>query len=149
MRVLVAYDGTIKAKEALRYGIRKAKEEKGGRLVALYVHPSTMLAGYDSVPYARAMAMAEADRHIEDAKSIVRNEAGGIWARVETEEGIPDDETIAYASEWSADMILCPPHMRSVITKYKKLLGKEGRQAREGEVIDNEADPRMSVLYAV
>ena len=147
MKVLVAYDGTLKAKEALRFGIKRAKEENG-RLVALYVFPSGMLAGYDSVPHARDMARVEAERHIEEARGILRDEAGGIWAKVVTEEGNPYDETIAYASDWLADLLLCPPGMKSVISKYKKLLGKEGREAREGEVIDEEANPRMAVLYA-
>ncbi len=36
MKIMVAYDGTLQAKEALVYGMDKARE-KGGEVVALHV----------------------------------------------------------------------------------------------------------------
>ena len=46
MKVLVAYDGTLQAKDALKYGVEKVKEN-GGELVALHVFNSNMFVDYD------------------------------------------------------------------------------------------------------
>ena len=66
MKVLVEYDGTLQAKEALKYGVEKVKE-KGGEVVAFQVFNSSMFVDYD-VFGAEDEGRAEALRFAEEAK---------------------------------------------------------------------------------
>ena len=43
MKIMVAYDGTLQGKDALVYGMQKARE-KGGEVVALHVFNSPLFA---------------------------------------------------------------------------------------------------------
>lgn len=49
MRILVAYDGSLNSRVALKYGLEKTKE-KGARLIALHVFDSRMFIDYWSAP---------------------------------------------------------------------------------------------------
>jgi len=57
MKIMVAYDGTLQAKEALVYGMDKARE-KGGEVVALHVFNSGMFVDYDASVDAESLAKA-------------------------------------------------------------------------------------------
>ena len=63
MKIMVAYDGTLQAKEALVYGMDKARE-KGGEVVALHVFNSSMFIDYDATVDAQGAARAEAAQFI-------------------------------------------------------------------------------------
>jgi len=52
MKIMVAYDGTLQAKEALVYGIEKART-KGGEVIALQVFNSPLFVDYDATVNAR------------------------------------------------------------------------------------------------
>lgn|SRR5574341_717467 len=121
MKIMVAYDGTLQAKEALVYGMEKARE-KGGEVVALHVFNSPLFVDYDAVPDAESIARAESARFVEEAKAIIREKGRGVKAGLFTGEGNPEEETIAFAKAEHADVLLCPPRYRSIIRKYKKAL---------------------------
>ena len=65
MKIMVAYDGTLQAKEALVYGMDKARE-KGGEVV----RPNGVKGGY-SVPPSDGSAVAEVLVGDPPGKSIV------------------------------------------------------------------------------
>ena len=122
MKIMVAYDGTLQAKDALVYGMDKARE-KGGEVVAFHVFNSPLFIDYDATPGAETLARAESDRMVEEAKTIIREKGKGVKTSLFTGEGNPDEEIIAFAREEHADILLCPPRYTSIIRKYQKALG--------------------------
>lgn len=119
MKIMVAYDGTLQAKDALVYGMQKARE-KGGEVVAFHVFNSPLFIDYDATPGAEAAARAESDRMVEEARTIIRERGKGVKTSLFTGEGNPDEEVIAFARETHADILLCPPRYKSIIRKYQK-----------------------------
>ena len=84
-KVLVAYDGTLQSKEALRYGMQRVRET-GGEVIALHVFNSNIFIDYDSLPWTQEAARKESARHVEDARRLVEQAGGGIRVRIATEE---------------------------------------------------------------
>ncbi len=121
MKIMVAYDGTLQAKEALVYGMEKARE-KGGEVVALHVFNSGMFIDYDANVEAEAMARRESARFVEEAKSLIREKGNGVRTSLFTIEGNPTEEVISFAKERKADLLLCPPKFKAIISKYRKAL---------------------------
>jgi len=121
MKIMVAYDGTLQAKEALVYGIEKARA-KGGEVVALQVFNSPLFADYDATVNTRDAAKAEAARFVEEAKSIIREKGAGVKASFYSTEGNPEVEMISFAKAEQVDVLLCPPKFKTIISKYQKTL---------------------------
>ena len=121
MKIMVAYDGTMQAKEALVYGMEKARE-KGGEVVALHVFNSKMFIDYDAHVDAEAMARQESARFVEEAKSLIREKGNGVRTSLFTTEGNPTEEVISFAKEKKVDLLLCPPKFKAIISKYRKAL---------------------------
>jgi nucleotide-binding universal stress UspA family protein len=121
MKIMVAYDGTLQAKEALVYGIEKARA-KGGEVVALQVFNSPMFADYDATVNTRDAAKAEAARFIAEAKEIIRTKGAGVKASLFSTEGEPEAEMINFAKAEQVDVLLCPPKFKTIIGKYQKAL---------------------------
>jgi nucleotide-binding universal stress UspA family protein len=121
MKIMVAYDGTLQAKEALVFGMKKARE-KGGEVVALHVFNSGMFLDYDASVDAEAMARQESVRFVEEAKSLIREKGEGVRASLFTAEGNPEEEVISFAKERRVDLLLCPPKFKSIINKYRKAM---------------------------
>ena len=122
MKIMVAYDGTLQAKEALVYGMDKARE-KGGEVVALHVFNSGMFVDYDASVDAESLAKAESKRFVEEAKTIIREKGAGVKARLYSTEGNPSEEVISFARAEKADVLLCPPKFRAIINKYQQAVG--------------------------
>jgi len=122
MKIMVAYDGTLQAKEALVYGMDKARE-KGGEVVALHVFNSGMFVDYDSTVAAQSAARAEAAGFIEEAKTIIREKGNGVKASLFSTEGNPTDEVIGFARAEKVDVLLCPPKFKKIINKYQQAIG--------------------------
>jgi hypothetical protein len=120
MKIMVAYDGTLQAKEALVYGMDKARE-KGGEVVALHVFNNGMFLDYD-VMDAEAMARRDSARFVEEARTLIREKANGVRASIFTTEGDPEESMIFFAKEKNADVLLCPPSFKGIINKYQKAL---------------------------
>jgi nucleotide-binding universal stress UspA family protein len=121
MKIMVAYDGTMQSKEALAYGIEKARE-KGGEVLALHVFNNGMFIDYD-VMDAEAAARRESVRFVEEARALIREKGAGVRASLFTTEGNPEEEVISFAKEKRADVLLCPPRFKGIINKYRKALG--------------------------
>jgi nucleotide-binding universal stress UspA family protein len=113
MNIVVVYDGTVHAKTALRYGIRKAKEG-GGRILVLHVFNNALFIDYGAGPNAEKAARDEAARHFEEAKKIVHEEGAGIAVRLIEAEGQPEELITGYARDEKADLILAPPAFHSI-----------------------------------
>ncbi len=122
MKIMVAYDGTLQAKEALNYGIQKAKE-KGGEVVALHVFNSPLFMDYDVTPNAMDAARAESARFISEAKTIIKEKGAGVTASLYSTDGNPEQAVIDFARAEKADVLLCPPAYNGIIAKYRKALG--------------------------
>jgi len=144
MKVLVAYDGTLQAKDALKYGVEKVKNS-GGEIVALHVFNSNLFVDYD-VSGAEEAGRAEALRFAAEAKKILGETGKGLNTRVIFAEGNPEEETISYARENNVDLLLCPPRYKSIIRSFKKLLDKQGKQVQEDTILDAAEKPRLSVV---
>ncbi len=129
MKIMVAYDGTLQAKEALAYGIEKARV-KGGEVVALHVFDSSAMADYDATPNARNEARAEAGRFIDEAKAIIAGAAKGVPASLYSTEGDPEQQVIDFAKSEKVDVLLCPPKFRSVIGNYRQFVELESETAK-------------------
>jgi cytosine/adenosine deaminase-related metal-dependent hydrolase len=121
MKIMVAYDGTLQAKEALVYGMDKARENNG-EVVALHVFNNGMFVDYDVLD-AESMARSESARFVEEARAIIREKANGVRASLFTTEGDPEEAVISFAKERRADVLLCPPKFKGIINKYRKALG--------------------------
>jgi hypothetical protein len=121
MKIMVAYDGTLQAKEALAYGIEKARA-KGGEVVALQVFNSRLFVDYDATVNAQGVARAEAAKFAEEAKAIIREKGKGVKAGFYTTEGNPEEEVISFAKAEKVDVLLCPPKFKTIIGKYQKAL---------------------------
>jgi len=121
MKIMVAYDGTLQAKEALVYGIEKARA-KGGEVVALHVFNSLLFADYEATVNTRDEAKAEAARFVEEAKTIIREKGTGVKASLYSTEGNPEQEMISFAKAEQVEVLLCPPKFKSIISKYQKAL---------------------------
>lgn len=118
MKIMVAYDGTLQAKEALVYGIEKARA-KGGEVVALHVFNSPQFMDYDATPNAQSLARAEAARFINDAKDIIRTKAAGVKASLFSIDGNPEEEVLGFAKTEKVDVLLCPARYTAIIGKYR------------------------------
>jgi len=88
MKILVAYDGTLHAKKALRYGIQKLLKT-GGDMTVLQVFDSGLFVDYDAGPRAEEMARSESARQLEEAKQIISENAAGLSVTVVAEEETP------------------------------------------------------------
>ena len=121
MKIMVAYDGTLQAKEALMYGIEKART-KGGEVVALHVFNSPLFADYDATVNTRDAAKAEAARFVDEAKTIIRDKGMGVKASLYSTEGEPEQEMISFAKAEKVDVLLCPPKFKTIIGRYQRAL---------------------------
>ena len=123
MKIMVAYDGTLQAKEALVYGMEKVRE-KGGEVVALHVFNNNMFIDYDASVDAESIARRESAQFIEEAKSLIRQKGKGLTVSLFTMDGNPEEEVISFAKAKKVDVLLCPPKFKTIINKYQKALGE-------------------------
>lgn len=138
MKIMVAYDGTMQAKEALAYGIEKARE-KGGEVVALHVFNNGLFVDYDATVNAESVARSEAARCIDDAKKIIAEKGKGVRASLYSTDGRPEDEIISFARSEKVDVLLCPPRFKTLISKYR-------RAAAESELAGEAAKRDLAAL---
>jgi len=117
MKILVIYDGTIKSKTALRYGLLKSKEI-GGELIVLQIFQSSLFVDYDAGPRAEEIARAEAARLLRDAETLIRDVGNqGISVRVLSVEGDPLEEALRVAEDEHVDLILSSPRYKALVKK--------------------------------
>ncbi len=124
MKIMVAYDGTVQAKEALVYGMEKVRE-KGGEVIALHVFNDRMFIDYDAHIDAESVARSESARFVEEAKTLIRDKGQGVRTSLFTTEGNPEEEVVNFAREKKADLLLCPPKFKTIISRYQQALVQE------------------------
>jgi len=145
MKIMVAYDGTLQAKEALVYGIEKARA-KGGEVVALQVFNSPLFAGYDATVNTRDAAKAEAARFVEEAKAIIRDKGTGVKASFYSIEGNPEDEVISFDNTYScgtdtAESVPC------IFSHFDRADYSVGKAAQYQNVLDILSRAGVQVLW--
>jgi nucleotide-binding universal stress UspA family protein len=111
MKILVAYDGTLHAKKALKYGIGKLQND-GGEMKVLHVFDSSLFVDYDAGPRAEEMARHESARQLEDAKKIIRDGAAGLSVRIIAEEGNFMRKLADQVAADRPDLVLAPPRFK-------------------------------------
>ena len=144
MKVLVAYDGTLQSKEALRYGVNKVREN-GGELVALHVFNSSQYIDYD-VFGAEEAGRAASMKFVSEAKKILEETGKGVRTRVIVQEGNPEEETINYARENNVDLLLCSPGYKKIISSFRTLFGDKGMAVPEHTDFDKTEEPGVYVV---
>lgn len=113
MKILVAYDGTVHAKTALRYGLGKAGPEQG-EVILLQVFDRSAFIDYEGGPQAEERARIEAAGQLREAETIIAAVAGGVNARVISEEGDPEAVIRLHAEAGQVDLVLVPPRYKAM-----------------------------------
>jgi len=113
MNILVVYDGTLHAKKALFYGIKKV-EEAGGEILVLQVFDPRIFIDYDAGPQAEDMARKEASQSLEEARRIVSEQAAGISVRFISDEGDADQKVMEHVEAERPGLVLAPPRYREL-----------------------------------
>ncbi len=115
MKTLVLYDGTLQAKEALRYGMDSVRKT-GGSVTIVNVFQSSLFLDYDVIG-AEEKARADADAMVAEVRRIADETDRNVFVETILEDGHPEDVIKSYARERRYDMIVCPP-------RYTKAAGK-------------------------
>lgn len=113
MKILVAYDGTLNAKDALRYGIRRA-QNADAELVVLAVFNPAQFIDYD-VFGAEDKARREATAHVQEAKDILARLAGGLKVSMYSAEGGLEYVAAEFAKDEHVDLILTPAKYADIV----------------------------------
>jgi nucleotide-binding universal stress UspA family protein len=128
MKVLLAYDGSLQAKNILREMVQKDRESRN-RLIVLHVFNSGLFVGYDAVPGIEEMARRESSVSIAEAQQIILDAGARIYARIVEEDGVPEEEIVRYVETEGIDMLLCPKRFMSVMRHVKKYPCRETEAA--------------------
>jgi CheY-like chemotaxis protein len=115
MKILVAYDGTLNAKDVLRYGVFKAKTLRG-TLEVLHVVDSHALSEYSGLS-ANERSQKEAEHYLDEVRKIIDEAGKGLKVSFITSEGDPYEEIISYAKDNKMDLILVPQRYASIAKK--------------------------------
>jgi hypothetical protein len=119
MEVLLAYDGSLEAKDILRAWVHK-EQNSGNRLAVLPVFNKGLFVDYDAIPAAEEMATQEFFRGITEAREIILEAGAKICARIVEKEGVPKHQILRYAETRNVDMLLCPKRYKPILRKLKK-----------------------------
>jgi nucleotide-binding universal stress UspA family protein len=107
MKILVAYNGSLSSKLALRYGIEKAQQHNG-RLIVLHVFNRNQFIDYEGGYRAEMTARHESSRYLEEARRILRDEAGSIRSQLISAEGPPEEVIVGHAQDEDVDIVFSP-----------------------------------------
>jgi nucleotide-binding universal stress UspA family protein len=113
MKILVAYDGTLHAKKALRYGIQKL-QKTGGEMTVLQVFDSSLFVDYDAGPRAEEMARSESVRQLEEAKQIISENAAGLSVKIVVEEGNALRKIGDLVAAERHGLVIAPPRFKEI-----------------------------------
>lgn len=113
MKILIAYDGTVQAKAALRYGLDKIRTKQGEVLV-LHAFDRSSFIDYDAGPKAEDIARAEAARQFEDAKKLAQDMASDVPTRFVSLDGDAEQAILQYSEREQPDLIIVPRRYRKL-----------------------------------
>jgi nucleotide-binding universal stress UspA family protein len=114
MKILIAYDGTLHAKKALRYGIEKISAA-GGEMTVLQVFDRSQFAEYGQ--RAEELARTEASQQLEEARSIIAASGSADRVRVIAEEGDAFETIAGRVDAELPSLVLLPPRFQSLASK--------------------------------
>jgi nucleotide-binding universal stress UspA family protein len=114
MKVLVAYDGSLDSKAALKYGIQRVREFPG-ELIALHVFPSHRFIDYEAGFRAEERSRRDAFRHLDEAREFIRANGKGIKASAVFTEGNVRKEILGHATKEDVDLIVVPRSLDSLM----------------------------------
>lgn len=113
MKILLVYDGTLHAKKALRYGIKKL-QDGGGELTVLQVFDPRLFIDYDAGPRAEVMARQEAAQGLSEARQIVSEQGAGLSVRIISDEGDAIQRVQEYVEAEHPGLVLAPPRYKDL-----------------------------------
>jgi len=113
MNILVVYDGTVHAKKALLYGLKKV-QEAGGEMTVLQIFDPRLFIDYDAGPRAEELARMEASQSLAEARQIVSEHAAGIAVRFISDEGDVDQKVLEYAEAERPGLVLASSRYRNL-----------------------------------
>jgi nucleotide-binding universal stress UspA family protein len=120
MTVLVAYDGSRPAQNAIEHALRKYPDEEIVLLRVVEASTGSLAAGVDMV---QEWIKTERDEAAADLSETVEEliDTSGVEFRVETAVGQPDREIVEFAEENDIDTIVVGSHGREGVSRV--LLG--------------------------
>ena len=127
MKILVAYDGTLSAKDALRHGLKKV-QDNGGEIITLHVFNRELLHYYDATPQVEDRLRWDFKVALDEAESIIRSEGNGVKASIVQFDGNPEREILRFVKEERVDMLLCPKTFTSLAKKYTNIMRERGME---------------------
>jgi nucleotide-binding universal stress UspA family protein len=113
MNILVVYDGTLHAKKALLYGLKKI-QEPGGQITVLQVFDPRPFIDYDAGPRAEEMARRDASKSLDEARQIVNDQATPSAVRLISDEGDASQKVLEYVEAEHPGLVLAPPRYREL-----------------------------------
>jgi nucleotide-binding universal stress UspA family protein len=114
MNILVAYDGTLHAKKALKYGIQKVQGAGGGSLTVLQVFDRNLFVDYDAGLRAEEMARSESALQLDEARKIAGETAGNLTVTFIMDEGKAAERIAYHVGAVRPDLVLAPPRYRDI-----------------------------------
>jgi nucleotide-binding universal stress UspA family protein len=119
MKIMVAYDGTLQAKDVLKYGLEKARQT-GGEVLAVHVFNTGMFIDYDASVDAEAAARREYELHLEEARVLLREQGSDVRTSLYSAEGDPEETVLEFAREKRAEVLLCPPRFTTKVKQSRR-----------------------------
>jgi hypothetical protein len=113
MKILVVYDGTLHAKKALRFGLKKTREASGD-ITVLQVFDPRMFIDYDAGPQAEVMARKEAAQGLAEARQIISEQAADLSVRVISDEGDVEQKVREYVEAEHPGLVLAPARFKDL-----------------------------------
>jgi len=113
MNILVVYDGTLHAKKALRYGLKKV-QGAGGDVTVMQIFDPRLFIDYDAGPKAEEMARKEAAQSLAEARQIISEQAAGLSVRIFSDEGDAAQKVREYVEAEHPGLVLAPPRYRDL-----------------------------------
>jgi len=126
MKMLIAYDGTLQSKDALRFGLAKAKET-GARVAILSVFDTEAFVDYEISPNQMETARKQSAARLDEARVIVKTEGAGVDVGIYTAEGDPEAQTLEFALHEGVDFLLCTKKYGGIVNQYKSALEARGK----------------------
>lgn len=114
MKILIAYDGTLHAKKAMRYGIEKTRES-GGDMTVLQVFDRSQFAEYG--PRAEELARTEASQQLEEARTIIAASGSAERVRILAEEGDAFETIVGRVNAELPSLVLLPPRFQPLASR--------------------------------
>lgn len=125
MKVLVPYDGTLNAKDALRHAIKKVQSSKGELIVMGFFNREAMLF-YEATPFAQDVVRQEISSYLNEANDIIKSEAKGLKFTIMQVEGDPERIIASTISKEGIDTLFCPTSFKAIVNKYLPALRQRG-----------------------